>query len=173
MTLRWPLEPKAFASRRLFPRSGSWRRDSQSPAGNRVYPRSGWLGGVSHRQSAADSSAWQGCFRQDFSCRSRQDASFTHCRFTGSGKSVCINTLLLSLLYRSDPHDVRLVLIDPKKLELSLYSRLADQTFNLPARTWRDSRHQPGERRFDLAERPRRNAEAIQYFSRGGCARVR
>jgi len=46
---------------------------------------------------------------------------------TGSGKSVCINTLLLSLLYRSDPHDVRLVLVDPKKLELSLYARLADQ----------------------------------------------
>jgi S-DNA-T family DNA segregation ATPase FtsK/SpoIIIE len=46
---------------------------------------------------------------------------------TGSGKSVCINVLLMSLLYRSDPNDLRLVLIDPKKLELSLYSRLAEQ----------------------------------------------
>lgn len=43
---------------------------------------------------------------------------------TGSGKSVCINVILTSLLYRSDPKNVRLVLIDPKKIELSLYSRL-------------------------------------------------
>jgi S-DNA-T family DNA segregation ATPase FtsK/SpoIIIE len=40
---------------------------------------------------------------------------------TGSGKSVCINTLILSLVYKSTPEDVRLVLIDPKMLELSVY----------------------------------------------------
>lgn len=51
---------------------------------------------------------------------------------TGSGKSVCINTLLLSLLFRSDPADVRVVLVDPKKLELSLYARLADQHLIAP-----------------------------------------
>lgn len=41
---------------------------------------------------------------------------------TGSGKSVCINALLLSLLYKYTPTAVRLILIDPKMLELSVYA---------------------------------------------------
>jgi len=40
---------------------------------------------------------------------------------TGSGKSVCLNALLLSLLYQSTPRDLRLILIDPKMLELAIY----------------------------------------------------
>jgi len=40
---------------------------------------------------------------------------------TGTGKSVCINALLTSLLYRNVPEDVRLLLIDPKRIELSSY----------------------------------------------------
>ena len=40
---------------------------------------------------------------------------------TGSGKSICINALILSLVYKSTPEQVRLVLIDPKMLELSVY----------------------------------------------------
>lgn len=40
---------------------------------------------------------------------------------TGTGKSVCINTLLLSLLFRSTPDELGLILIDPKILELSVY----------------------------------------------------
>ncbi len=40
---------------------------------------------------------------------------------TGSGKSVAINTMLLSLLYRLTPEDCRLIMIDPKMLELSVY----------------------------------------------------
>ena len=40
---------------------------------------------------------------------------------TGSGKSVCINTLILSILYRHKPDDCKLIMIDPKMLELSIY----------------------------------------------------
>jgi S-DNA-T family DNA segregation ATPase FtsK/SpoIIIE len=43
---------------------------------------------------------------------------------TGSGKSVCINALLTSLLYRFSPADLRLILIDPKMLELSMYNEV-------------------------------------------------
>lgn len=41
---------------------------------------------------------------------------------TGSGKSVCINTLITSILYHSFPEDVKLILIDPKVVELSIYN---------------------------------------------------
>src|SRR5690606_30284766 len=40
---------------------------------------------------------------------------------TGSGKSVAINAMILSLLYKSEPRDVRLIMVDPKMLELSVY----------------------------------------------------
>jgi S-DNA-T family DNA segregation ATPase FtsK/SpoIIIE len=40
---------------------------------------------------------------------------------TGSGKSVCVNAMLMSLLYKSKPQDVRMILIDPKMLELNVY----------------------------------------------------
>lgn len=41
---------------------------------------------------------------------------------TGSGKSVCINTIIMSLLYKAEPKDVKLILIDPKVVELSIYN---------------------------------------------------
>jgi len=43
---------------------------------------------------------------------------------TGSGKSVCINTIIASILYRARPDQVKFIMIDPKKLELSTYKRL-------------------------------------------------
>ncbi|HAZ61782.1 MAG TPA: cell division protein FtsK, partial [Gammaproteobacteria bacterium] len=43
---------------------------------------------------------------------------------TGSGKSVALNAMILSLLFKSTPRDVRLIMIDPKMLELSVYDRI-------------------------------------------------
>ena len=43
---------------------------------------------------------------------------------TGSGKSVCINSLIISLLYRNGPNDLKLILIDPKMVEMTPYNGL-------------------------------------------------
>jgi DNA segregation ATPase FtsK/SpoIIIE, S-DNA-T family len=43
---------------------------------------------------------------------------------TGSGKSVCINTIIMSILYRATPEEVKFILVDPKKIELSIYKAL-------------------------------------------------
>ncbi|WP_190284688.1 DNA translocase FtsK [Bacillus sp. S3] len=43
---------------------------------------------------------------------------------TGSGKSVCINSILVSLIYKARPEDVKLLLIDPKMVELAPYNRI-------------------------------------------------
>nr|WP_239534562.1 DNA translocase FtsK [Priestia taiwanensis] len=43
---------------------------------------------------------------------------------TGSGKSVCINAILLSILYKAQPHEVKLMLIDPKMVELAPYNNI-------------------------------------------------
>ncbi len=49
---------------------------------------------------------------------------------TGSGKSVCINSLLISLLYKATPQEVRLLMIDPKVVELGGYNGIP--TFSSP-----------------------------------------
>jgi len=50
---------------------------------------------------------------------------------TGSGKSVCINTIVTSLVYRHTPETLRLLMIDPKMVELSVYSRLPHLRHNV------------------------------------------
>ena len=48
---------------------------------------------------------------------------------TGSGKSVGLNAMLLSLLFKSDPEAVRLIMIDPKILELSVYEGIPSSPY--------------------------------------------
>lgn len=43
---------------------------------------------------------------------------------TGSGKSVCLNALIISLLYKNSPEDLKMILVDPKKVEMSMYNGL-------------------------------------------------
>lgn len=50
---------------------------------------------------------------------------------TGSGKSVCLNTIVTSLVYRHTPETLRLLMIDPKMVELSVYSRLPHLRHNV------------------------------------------
>ena len=45
---------------------------------------------------------------------------------TGSGKSVCLNTIICSLLYQATPDEIKLLIIDPKKVEMTLYRALKD-----------------------------------------------
>ncbi|MGM0438966.1 MAG: DNA translocase FtsK 4TM domain-containing protein [Patescibacteria group bacterium] len=82
---------------------------------------------------------------------------------TGSGKTIFLNTLILSLIYKNSPEDLRLILVDPKRVEFSLYKRLphlltsviydAEKTNN--ALQWLIGEM---ERRFDvLSEAKKRN----------------
>lgn len=54
-------------------------------------------------------------------------AKMPHCIIagaTGSGKSVCINTIIMSIIMNAKPDDIKLILVDPKKVELSTYTHL-------------------------------------------------
>lgn len=50
---------------------------------------------------------------------------------TGSGKSVCINTLIMSVIYKAKPSEVKLIMIDPKVVELSVYNGIPHLLFRL------------------------------------------
>ena len=50
---------------------------------------------------------------------------------TGSGKSVCINTLILSILYKCSPEDVQLIMVDPKVVELKVYNKIPHLPFDV------------------------------------------
>jgi DNA segregation ATPase FtsK/SpoIIIE-like protein len=79
------------------------------------------LAGLQRGQEPADHGPGQGHRRQPGGGRSGQDAALLVAGTTGSGKSVGINAMILSLLYKAEARDVRLMLIDPKMLEMSVY----------------------------------------------------
>ncbi len=71
---------------------------------------------------------------------------------TGSGKSVGINAMILSLVYKSEPSDVRLILVDPKMLELSVYEGIP----HLLAPVVTDMKHAANALNWCVAEMDRR-----------------
>ncbi len=71
---------------------------------------------------------------------------------TGSGKSVGINAMILSLLYKSEPSDVRLILVDPKMLELSIYEGIP----HLLAQVVTDMKHAANALNWCVAEMEKR-----------------
>ena len=71
---------------------------------------------------------------------------------TGSGKSVGINAMILSLVYKSEPADVRMILVDPKMLELSIYEGIP----HLLAPVVTDMKHAANALQWCVAEMDRR-----------------
>jgi S-DNA-T family DNA segregation ATPase FtsK/SpoIIIE len=88
---------------------------------------------------------------------------------TGSGKSVCLNTIVTSLVYKHTPETLRLLMIDPKMVELSVYSRLPHLRHNVVT----DPRDAAGVLKWAVVEMARRYAlmkanhvRSIQEFNR-------
>ena len=88
---------------------------------------------------------------------------------TGSGKSVCLNTIVTSLVYKHTPETLRLLMIDPKMVELSVYSRLPHLRHNVVT----DPRDAAGVLKWAVIEMERRYGlmkanyvRSIQEFNR-------
>jgi DNA segregation ATPase FtsK/SpoIIIE, S-DNA-T family len=88
---------------------------------------------------------------------------------TGSGKSVCLNTIVTSLVYRHTPENLRLLMIDPKMVELSVYARLPHLRHNVVT----DPRDAAGVLKWAVLEMERRYAllkantvRSIQEFNK-------
>ena len=88
---------------------------------------------------------------------------------TGSGKSVCLNTIITSLVYRHTPETLRLLMIDPKMVELSVYSKLPHLRHNVIT----DPRDAAGVLKWAVLEMERRYAllkantvRSIQEFNK-------
>ncbi len=78
---------------------------------------------------------------------------------TGSGKSVCINTLIMSILYKASPDEVKLIMIDPKVVELSVYNGIPH--LMIPVVT--DPKKAAGALNWAVAEMTRRYQEFAEY----------
>ena len=88
---------------------------------------------------------------------------------TGAGKSVCLNTIVTSLVYKHKPETLRLLMIDPKMVELSVYSRLPHLRHNVVT----DPRDAAGVLKWAVLEMERRytllkanHVRSIQEFNR-------
>jgi S-DNA-T family DNA segregation ATPase FtsK/SpoIIIE len=84
---------------------------------------------------------------------------------TGSGKSISIHTLLISLLYKNSPEMLNLILIDPKRVELSIYSGLP----HLIAPVVTDNKHAIGALRWVIQEMDQR----YQALLEAGCRDIK
>jgi len=81
---------------------------------------------------------------------------------TGSGKSVCINTLIMSILYKATPEEVKLIMIDPKVVELSVYNGIPH--LMIPVVT--DPKKAAGALNWGVAEMTRRYQAFAEYNAR-------
>lgn len=61
-------------------------------------------------------------FGEEYVCDIKELPHMLIAGATGAGKSCCINSLIISLLYKASPEEIRLIMVDPKRVELSVYS---------------------------------------------------